>query len=43
MPVPNFIDNIRDDITCALGIVRTLRAAQPIARNHQRVFPDAVS
>ena len=39
----NFIDNIRDDITCALGIVRTLRATQPIARNHRRVFPDVVA
>lgn len=39
----NFIDKIRDDIICAMGVIRTLRATLPIARNPQRVFPDVVA
>lgn len=36
------IANLRDDIVCALGALRALRATLPIARNPTRVFPQVM-
>jgi len=38
-----FLDRLKDDVVCTLGVIRTLRATLPISRNPQRVFPDLIT
>ena len=39
----NFLDRLKDDVTCMRGVIRTLRATLPIARRRKHVFPDLVT
>ena len=38
-----FLERLKDDIICTLGVIRTLRATLPIARRRKRVFPDLIT
>jgi fatty-acyl-CoA synthase len=38
-----FLEQLRDDVACTLGVIHTLRATLPIAYRPRRIFPDLVT